>query len=239
MDGQRRRRLFFFLSLQSRRQIYDEDERALQVSLLPFKQKEISGLIWRRGTRPTFLLRLAWMEEGLVFVKEPGYEFIAVLYTNVIAALDRLNMLSMRRIRSNAVFIHQRDQVGLGQKVGRLSVTWGQIDLRRLKGVNLHIIRNLLIRPFIIDIDLEIVPLDHGQAVGNEFLSIDIDIDRGLLAQGILRHTSQKMPHNQLVNPGFIPCKCTKANLSIQISHAFHQSCSGLGVSSCGAKHGI
>ena len=84
------------------------------------------------------------------------------------AAAHRLDVLRVGGVRSYAVLVHERDEVGLGQQGGRLGLALVEVDRGRLELEDGLVVRDLLVGPTLVRVHLKVVSLHHGQAVANE-----------------------------------------------------------------------
>ena len=66
------------------------------------------------------------------------------------------------------------------------------------------VVDDLLVRPLLVNVDLEVVSGDHSQALGDELLPVDVDLDSRLLSLGVLRDAGEKVSHDQLVDFGLV-----------------------------------
>ncbi len=80
----------------------------------------------------------------------------------------RLDVLRVGGVRSDAVLVHQRDEVGLRQQRGRLGLALVQVDRGGLELEDGLVVGDLLVRPTLVRVHLKVVAMHHGQAVANE-----------------------------------------------------------------------
>jgi hypothetical protein len=127
--------------------------------------------------------------------KRSRYQLVIGLNTNIVSMLDRLNVVGMGGVRPDAVLVHQGNEVGLGQQLGRFCCALKEVNAGRLELFDALVVGNLLVGPLVIWIDFQIVTLDHGEPMGDKLLPVDVDVDGGLLALGVLGETSQKVTY--------------------------------------------
>ena len=106
---------------------------------------------------------------------------------------------------TSTVFVHQSDQICLSQQPWRLSGSVNHIDGGWLELCDVAVVRDLLVRPLVVHIDLQVVSLQHGQTMGREPLPGDVDVDGRLGSQGVLGDAGQEVSDYELVDPGLVP----------------------------------
>ena len=109
------------------------------------------------------------------------------------------------------MFVHQRDQICLSQQPGRLGGSLNHIDGGWLELCDVTVVRDLLVGPLVVDVDIQVVSLQHGETLGREPLPSDVDVDGGLGSQGILGDAGQEVSDNELVDPGLVPIQLVGA----------------------------
>ena len=116
-------------------------------------------------------------------------------------------MLGVRGVRADAVFVHERDQVRLGQQRRRLGRAFGQLYRRRFEFDDVLIVDDFFVEPLLVDVYLEVIPLDDSQTRAGEAFAVNVDGHRGLFPYGVFGDAGQEVAHYQFVDSGFVALK--------------------------------
>ncbi len=125
----------------------------------------------------------------------------SLLGLDVFALFDLGDMLGHGGISANAVGVHEADQFGLGK------VTWGgsfavnDVGFGGFEGFMQDEFGKLLAAfPFLVRVDIKVIPLKNEQAVGEEVLLTILNFDGAQFPFRIVRTASEKAAHDKFIN---------------------------------------
>ena len=139
----------------------------------------------------------------------PRYQLVSVLCEDVLPALHSLDVLGMCGVSTNSVFVHQSYEISLSQQSRGFSRAVNYFNVCRLELSDLTVVENLFVRPLVVDVDLQVIPLLYGKTAGRKPLAIDVDADCRLGPQGVPGDAGQEVADDELVDPGLAPLQVT------------------------------
>lgn len=135
------------------------------------------------------------------------YQVPLVPQSHVLPVLDRLDVLGVGGVRPYPVFVHQGNEIGLGQQIRRRGLLLEHLEAARLELLAALVYVQLLGVPLLVDVDVEVVLGDYLEATGDEFLAGYVDLDHGLVALGVLVAAGEKVAHHELVDTALVACE--------------------------------
>lgn len=129
-----------------------------------------------------------------------GHQVALIHLADVLALLDLRDVLGVRRIGADSVLLHHRDQIRFGEHRRRVGGAFVEAKFRRREGRAGLVVVDLLARPPVVRIHVEVVPLEDHQTRRCELLLTHRRVYDGLRSDGVAANTSKEVPHHQLVH---------------------------------------
>ena len=148
-----------------------------------------------------------------------SFEIESTIPVHLLATIEGFRLL----LASHTEFVHEHDEVCLGERLGRGGLPGDHVDGGGLELEDGLVVVDLLGVPPLVRVHVQVVGLHDGQALGHELkdkvyrinkigtplrcylLPVDVDSNGGLLAHSILGDARQKMSGYQLEHPALVP----------------------------------
>mmetsp|Transcript_16220 Transcript_16220/g.63248 ORF Transcript_16220/g.63248 Transcript_16220/m.63248 type:complete len:289 (-) Transcript_16220:974-1840(-) len=127
-----------------------------------------------------------------------GAEAVLPVLDHILACENRLDMRSYRRVRPDAVAVHELDELLLEQQAGGLGGALVEAEGGGAEALAEVEVGQLQAGPLLVGVDVEVVPLAHLQAARGEELARNACLDVCLLALCVVCAAGEKVARDQL-----------------------------------------
>lgn len=135
------------------------------------------------------------------------FSLALLLLLDVFAVNDVRDMPSNGRVCTDAVLVHQIDEIRLSKVVRRCCLAFSKLADRRHKLLAVLKVRHMRALPAVVDIDIKVVALEHDETRSRKLFAGYVNVDGCLHACRISGTAGQEATSDEVIDALVIACE--------------------------------